>query len=117
MSDQENREGAEERVRGQQAVKRHLDEDDAEGQRSARQASTRTTPRARRKRHTLDEDDTEGQTKAHSMTTTPRAREAHMLDDDDTEGMRKRTPGLDEDDTEGMRKQAPGSPRTTASQL
>jgi hypothetical protein len=68
MSDQENRETAED-SEGQ--MKRHLEDDDAEGQ--------------RKRPPGLDQDDAEGQRK-------------HILDDDDTEGMRKRTPGLDDDD-------------------
>jgi hypothetical protein len=68
MSDQENRETADE-AEGQ--IKRRLEDDDSEGQR-------KRTPG-------LEQDDTEGQRR-------------HKLDEDDTEGMRKRTPGLAEDD-------------------
>ena len=83
MSEEAKRETKED-TEGQ--MKRHLEDDDAEGQRKRTPGAEQDddTKGEGQRRH-LEADDTEGHYKRH-------------LEDDDTEGMRKRTPGLADDD-------------------
>jgi hypothetical protein len=82
MSEDAKRETTED-AEGQ--MKRHLEDDDAEGQRKRTPGAEQDDDTKGERKHILGEDDTEGHYKRH-------------LEDDDTEGMRKRTPGLAEDD-------------------